>query len=172
MQNQEDTQSGCGEEEHPVVTTARERLKSYKPLFFGPWAAHRYKVGDDAWIYCGNHQGEMTKGRVVHVFSLPGWAIPEHYVVEIETEIDPLLEVRDPMCMRPSEPQPERVSGGTESNTDAAQEHDWRAPKPGEPMEEGGVCRRCGRYATSEGHEPCRVMEPDRFRGDAPPGDP
>ncbi len=33
--------------------------------------------------------------------------------------------------------------------------HSWRATTPGEPHEEGAVCNKCGKYATSEGNQPC-----------------
>ena len=35
--------------------------------------------------------------------------------------------------------------------------HIWRAPRDGEPLEEGGVCQICAAYATSEGRLPCPV---------------
>lgn len=59
-----------------------------------------YEIGDQAWIFVGNHQGELSAGTVVHKFVPHGW--PEnavHYVVEVRTSIDPLLEVRCPMSM-------------------------------------------------------------------------
>lgn len=52
-----------------------------------------FKIGDEAWIYTGGIS--MVKGTVAHVFTLAGWAIPEHYVIEVPTPIDPLLYVRD-----------------------------------------------------------------------------
>jgi|SRR5579883_627844 len=33
--------------------------------------------------------------------------------------------------------------------------HEWRRPEKPEPIEEGGVCVRCGAYAESEAHLPC-----------------
>ncbi len=53
------------------------------------------KVGDPCWCYVGNHKGEMSKGKVVHILNLNGWAF-KHYVIEIPTSADPLLEVRAP----------------------------------------------------------------------------
>lgn len=53
------------------------------------------KVGDTCWCYIGNHKGKMTKGTVVHILELDGWAF-KNYVIEIPTAIDPLLEVRGP----------------------------------------------------------------------------
>jgi hypothetical protein len=60
----------------------------------------KYEIGDKCWIFLSYHEGERTEGTVVHKFSLPGWCIPEHYVVEIPTPVDPLLEVHDPYTMR------------------------------------------------------------------------
>ena len=33
--------------------------------------------------------------------------------------------------------------------------HDWGPVPAGGPIEEGGVCRRCGKYANSQHQEPC-----------------
>lgn len=55
----------------------------------------KYEIGDDAWIYIRDHEGERTKGKVVAVLDLPGWG-GLNYVIEIETSMDPLLEVRAP----------------------------------------------------------------------------
>lgn len=60
---------------------------------------NKYEIGDPVWIYMAFHDGELTKGKVVHAFSLPSWCIPEHYVIEIETEVDPVLEIREPNTM-------------------------------------------------------------------------
>lgn len=66
-----------------------------------------YNVGETAWIYFGDHKGELTEGTVVHKFRLDGWlSTPWHYVIEIPTSIDPILEVRDPWTMSPAEDQP------------------------------------------------------------------
>lgn len=51
-------------------------------------------VGSDCWCFVGNHKGKMSKGTVVAIVRLPGYAWP-HYIVEIPTIVDPLLEVRD-----------------------------------------------------------------------------
>lgn len=70
---------------------------------FGP--DHDYKVGDDAWIFVGAHQGEMSKGKVLAILDgLPGWSY-RHYVIEIPTHIEPLLEIRSSMAMRPTDPR-------------------------------------------------------------------
>jgi len=52
-----------------------------------------YKVGDPVIIMGVTSDGEPAEGRVVHIFTLPDWS-HEHYVIEIETAMDPLLEVR------------------------------------------------------------------------------
>ena len=38
--------------------------------------------------------------------------------------------------------------------------HQWRECKEGEPREEGGVCVRCGAWATSEQFKPCEQEIP------------
>lgn len=38
--------------------------------------------------------------------------------------------------------------------------HIWRACRDGEPLEENGICVRCGLYA-SEGDQPCDDTEPE-----------
>jgi hypothetical protein len=53
-------------------------------------------IGDTVYIYIGDHKGKRTAGKVVHAFMLPGWAKGLiHYVIEIETSIDPFLEIRN-----------------------------------------------------------------------------
>lgn len=59
-----------------------------------------FEIGDDAWIFLGHHEGNMTKGKVVAFLDLPGWGF-RNYVIEIDTPIEPLLEVRaPPLAMR------------------------------------------------------------------------
>jgi len=36
--------------------------------------------------------------------------------------------------------------------------HDWRAPGVDEPQEEGGVCSKCGAFATNEQDQPCVTL--------------
>lgn len=64
-----------------------------------------FKIGDTAWIYIGDHDGKLTDGRVVHIFQLDGWHAP-HYVIEIETGIDPIFEVRDGLSMSDAKDKP------------------------------------------------------------------
>ena len=55
----------------------------------------QYEINEDAWIHLGN--GKLHKGRVVDYFDLRHAGYPkdlEFYVIEIPTEIEPLLEVR------------------------------------------------------------------------------
>lgn len=53
-----------------------------------------FAVGDDAWIFIGEHGGELSQGKVIAVIELPGYSFP-HYVIELETHLDPLLEIRN-----------------------------------------------------------------------------
>lgn len=59
----------------------------------------RFNIGDDAWIHTGGKNNPLVRGKVVHIFSLPGWAYRHHYVVEIDTPVDPMLYVRDDFSM-------------------------------------------------------------------------
>ena len=55
----------------------------------------QYEMNEPAWIHLGN--GKLTKGKVIDIFDLEhaGYSKEfEFYIVEIPTEIDPLLEVR------------------------------------------------------------------------------
>lgn len=70
-------------------------------------AQEGWRVGDQAWIHLGSSpDNPRERGTIVHVFQLEGWLSGlKHYVVQIETSIDPLLMVRDAMCMwRSAEP--------------------------------------------------------------------
>lgn len=51
-----------------------------------------YKVGDEVAISLGS-DADPFKGEIVAVLDLPGWMF-RNYVVSLETEMDPLLEVR------------------------------------------------------------------------------
>ena len=55
-----------------------------------------YKIGDNAWVYgvsSGAGFNKPVKGKVVHAMEIDGFS-GVHYVVAIDTEIEPLLEVR------------------------------------------------------------------------------
>lgn len=54
----------------------------------------KYNVGDTAWIYgVSRTNATSTQGTVVKAFNIEGYS-NTHYVVEIPTEIEPLLEIR------------------------------------------------------------------------------
>lgn len=63
-----------------------------------------FELRDIAWIYIGNHDGRLTRGTVVHIFQL-SWG-PCQYVIEVDTHIDPILEVRDGFAMSDAEDKP------------------------------------------------------------------
>jgi hypothetical protein len=54
----------------------------------------KYAVGDIAWIYGVRRSNDKsTQGKVIKVFTIEGY-VETHYVIEIPTEIEPLLEIR------------------------------------------------------------------------------
>lgn len=56
-----------------------------------------YKVGDPVWIYGINRSNvKPTQGKVIKVVDLSdsGYSTGDHYVIEIPTHIEPLLEIR------------------------------------------------------------------------------
>ena len=54
----------------------------------------KYNVGDTVWIYGVSRTNvKSTQGTVVKAFTIEGYN-ELHYVVEIPTEIEPLLEIR------------------------------------------------------------------------------
>jgi hypothetical protein len=54
----------------------------------------KYNVGDTVWIYGIQRDNvKSTQGTVVKAFTIEGYS-EVHYVVEIPTEIEPLLEIR------------------------------------------------------------------------------
>lgn len=56
-----------------------------------------YKVGDPVWIYGINRSNvKPTQGKVIKVVDLSdsGYSTGDHYIIEIPTSIEPLLEVR------------------------------------------------------------------------------
>lgn len=90
-------------------------------MVFGP--KHDYKIGDSAWIFVGDHGGDMSKGKVVAILDLSDYSDIQ-YVVEIPTSMDPLLQVRDYMCMRPEDPRVNAITKllNEEFGTDAGRE--------------------------------------------------
>ena len=57
----------------------------------------KYNIGDSVWIY-GVRRGNTkpTKGKIIKSLDLSecGYNDVTHYVIEIPTEIEPLLEIR------------------------------------------------------------------------------
>jgi len=56
-----------------------------------------YKVGDPVWIYGINRSNvKPAQGKVIKVVDLSesGYSTGDHYVIEIPTHIEPLLEIR------------------------------------------------------------------------------
>jgi hypothetical protein len=56
-----------------------------------------YKAGDSVWIYgITRTNNRLHKGEIIHSFTLEhaGWNNEPHYVIAINNEIEPLLEVR------------------------------------------------------------------------------
>jgi hypothetical protein len=57
----------------------------------------KYNIGDSVWIYgISRSNVKSTKGKVIHVLDLnsAGYSDGPHYVIEIPTHIDSLLEIR------------------------------------------------------------------------------
>jgi hypothetical protein len=57
----------------------------------------KYNIGDSVWIYGITRSNvKPTKGKVIQVLNLnsAGYTDGPHYVIEIPTHIDPLLEIR------------------------------------------------------------------------------
>ena len=63
----------------------------------------KYKIKDPVWIHMGERK--LTPGRVVHIFTLDK-AGRDFYVIEIETGIDNVYEVRDFDQISPDEQGP------------------------------------------------------------------
>ena len=56
-----------------------------------------YNIGDSVWIYGVNRSNaKPTKGKVIKIVDLSdaGYTTGEHYIIEIPTQIEPLLEIR------------------------------------------------------------------------------
>lgn len=65
-----------------------------------------YKLNSTAWIYNGGTPNDLTKGKVVHIFTLDRGVKQTFYVIEIDTHIDPIYEVRTTSEMSPSKNKP------------------------------------------------------------------
>jgi hypothetical protein len=54
----------------------------------------KWGVGDDVWIWTGvNNNKTNTKGKIIAEITLPRYSFV-HYVIEVDTPIDPLLYIR------------------------------------------------------------------------------
>ena len=54
-----------------------------------------YNSGDIVWVYgISRESNKLTKGTVVQVLSVPGYAPQSHYLISVSSPIEPLLEVR------------------------------------------------------------------------------
>jgi hypothetical protein len=60
-----------------------------------PWHADTIKLGKKVYIYLPHHKGDRTQGEVIHMFDVKSGL--RLYVIEIQTSIDPLYEVRSQM---------------------------------------------------------------------------
>jgi ribosomal protein L24 len=67
----------------------------------------KYEKGDDVWIHVGSTPGKLSKGTVLEVLDLSehGYSFL-NYLIEIQTSIDPILEVREAMTMSEDEKGP------------------------------------------------------------------
>lgn len=57
----------------------------------------QYAVGDNAWIYGINRSNmKPVQGKVIKVVDLSsaGYSVGDHYIIEVPTHIEPILEVR------------------------------------------------------------------------------
>lgn len=56
-----------------------------------------YKLGDTVWIYgISRSENELRSGTVIKSFHIdrPGYEGLEHYIIEVQTDIEPILEIR------------------------------------------------------------------------------
>lgn len=56
-----------------------------------------YEVGDTVWIYGVNRSNiKSTQGKIIKIVDLSdaGYSTGNHYIIEIPTHIEPLLEIR------------------------------------------------------------------------------
>ena len=55
----------------------------------------QYAVGDTVWIYGVNRSNtKPVQGKVIKIVDLEGYSVGNHYIIEIPTHIEPILEVR------------------------------------------------------------------------------
>ncbi len=62
-----------------------------------------FEDGDDCWLHIGT--GGLVRGRVLMRVNLPGY-LHEHYIIEVQTGVDPILEVRDGFQLSDSRDEP------------------------------------------------------------------
>lgn len=53
----------------------------------------KYTIGDIVWIHGVTPSNKLTKGKVIYCLNIPNYQ-QEHYIVEIPTHIESLLEIR------------------------------------------------------------------------------
>lgn len=55
-----------------------------------------YNIGDDVWIFGITSENKITKGRVVATVDLTdkGYGNDLHYIIDVPSHIEPLLEIR------------------------------------------------------------------------------
>lgn len=53
----------------------------------------KYNVGDTVWIHGVATTNKLTKGQVIYSLIIQNYQ-QEHYIIEIPTHIEPLLEIR------------------------------------------------------------------------------
>lgn len=60
-------------------------------------AKKSYKVGDTVWVYGVNRSNtKPVEGKVIKIVDLSaaGYTLGDHYIIEVPTSIEPLLEIR------------------------------------------------------------------------------
>jgi len=60
-------------------------------------AKKEYVIGDTVWIYGINRSNvKPTKGKIIKVVDLSeaGYSVGDHYIIEVPTHIEPVLEIR------------------------------------------------------------------------------
>lgn len=68
------------------------KLVSYKNIFGQNVQIFEAEVGDTVWFADGREY--YLDGTVIQILTIPGWDYC-HYLIEVDTGIDPIYEVRD-----------------------------------------------------------------------------
>lgn len=81
-----------------------------------------YSIGDPVLIYLSGHRGEMSEGRVIHMFDHEGQRL---YVIEFATHVGEHYECRSghKLCMRPAKGSPEYESWAREQKGASRGDH-------------------------------------------------